>query len=707
MQKKIITLFVVLLFYSSSFAASLCVTPSGAGSKDGSDWDNALDWSAGITWVRGNSYYLAGFGDSTTYAGGVILNTAASGTDVITIKKATAGDHVSETGWSASYGTSQAVIEGSTGTARVLSVRTPYWTIDGQVGGGPDSWDSGHGIKITTTSTSATAVKLLYISNDTSVSGYDIHHVNFEHIDFAHRGEQDPIQGDDIIYQTKAYEAVYSHTNTSYVTFDHCWLHDPNRTIALTGRNSYWTYQYCMFEENNSYGTPPQHSEAIADYGSSEMTVKYCFFKNVSGTGVIAGKENDDDHFDNWYIHGNIFYQEDDFAPELPKEYGIGMGVVCNTSTTEALAGFDGLYFYNNTIYGYDASSSTNTGVNCVDNGDCTDIYIYNNLWIDNDTCGFLNATDNDYNQYYDTALAWNTTIGDNSNSSTGVAPGDIFTDYENDDFSLIAGIGGTTDTGSPYDVDMYGETRGDDGTWDRGAVEFDDGGSPSNQPPTVLITTPADDPHTASAALVTVSGSASDSDGTISTVTWTCPTCTTTSGSATGTTSWTFDVTCTEGTNTVTVTATDDDSATDDDTVDIYWDEAPVDTTAPTISNMSPVSSDNVPYGNVTLTLDASDVSGVSGCRWDWSQDIYDDMANTMVEDSGTYTGTVPSVQLDPLTSYTVYRRCVDTVGNSTTATPAFSFVTGEVAYPIAPKLGLSGSDLVIGVRGIELTEP
>lgn len=32
---------------------------------------------------------------------------------------------------------------------------------------------------------------------------------------------------------------------------------------------------------------------------------------------------------------------------------------------------------------------------------------------------------------------------------------------------------GGGTSLGSPYDVDSYGNTRGADGTWDRGALKY------------------------------------------------------------------------------------------------------------------------------------------------------------------------------------------------------------------------------------------
>jgi len=79
-----------------------------------------------LTLVRGNTYYLAG--DATSYGSKNYPST--TGSSLITVKKATASDHVTETGWSASYGTTPATFSGG-------DVAMSYLTIDGQVGGGP------------------------------------------------------------------------------------------------------------------------------------------------------------------------------------------------------------------------------------------------------------------------------------------------------------------------------------------------------------------------------------------------------------------------------------------------------------------------------------------------------------------------------------------------------------------------------------------
>src|SRR5205807_275368 len=98
-----------LCFGTAAQAACHVVTPSGAGTRDGSAWGNAF---AGLpaTLVRGDSYYIA-TGTYPRYR----FNTPESGTTVITIKKATPTDHCTDAGFQAGYGTGQAVWEDNSG----------------------------------------------------------------------------------------------------------------------------------------------------------------------------------------------------------------------------------------------------------------------------------------------------------------------------------------------------------------------------------------------------------------------------------------------------------------------------------------------------------------------------------------------------------------------------------------------------------------
>src|SRR5262245_4189942 len=75
-------------------AATRFVRAGASGAANGSDWTNAYP-SLPATLTRGDTYYVA----AGTYSG-YRFSTPASGTTLITIKKATVADHGTNTGWS-------------------------------------------------------------------------------------------------------------------------------------------------------------------------------------------------------------------------------------------------------------------------------------------------------------------------------------------------------------------------------------------------------------------------------------------------------------------------------------------------------------------------------------------------------------------------------------------------------------------------------
>jgi hypothetical protein len=130
-------LFVMLLpLVPSAEAANNYVRAGATGAGTGADWANAYS-SLPDTLTRGDTYYIA----DGTY-NGYWFDDPASGTTVITIKKATVMDHGTATGWSDAFGDGVATFTGS------LTFSTPYFTVDGQVGGGPAGWKTGHGFRV-------------------------------------------------------------------------------------------------------------------------------------------------------------------------------------------------------------------------------------------------------------------------------------------------------------------------------------------------------------------------------------------------------------------------------------------------------------------------------------------------------------------------------------------------------------------------------
>jgi hypothetical protein len=103
------------------------VRQGATGSGSGADWSNACSDFVGAcatsSLIRGATYYVA----DGIYAARS-WDRAASGTTVITIKKAIPADHGTSTAWTDAFGDGQVVFAGAN------TVATSYWTFDGQKG---------------------------------------------------------------------------------------------------------------------------------------------------------------------------------------------------------------------------------------------------------------------------------------------------------------------------------------------------------------------------------------------------------------------------------------------------------------------------------------------------------------------------------------------------------------------------------------------
>jgi hypothetical protein len=106
--------------YSACSTTDVYALPGGSGRRDGSDWANALS-GLPTSLVRDRVYWI---GDGSYGTARRTFNTAESGSKGITIRKATAAEHGTETGWSATYGDGQA-------TFGQLVFSTDRYTLDG------------------------------------------------------------------------------------------------------------------------------------------------------------------------------------------------------------------------------------------------------------------------------------------------------------------------------------------------------------------------------------------------------------------------------------------------------------------------------------------------------------------------------------------------------------------------------------------------
>lgn len=402
-----------------SEAATKYVRPGATGNNSGSDWANAYN-SLPATLVRGDTYYLA----DGNYSG-YTFNTANSGTTLITLKKATATDHGTDTGWSSTFGDGQATFSN-------MLIYTDYLLIDGQTRN--SDWQTGAVSQYGITSGN------IRIDNGGGTGGDNL---MFRYMDI-HGGGRDTGKGDDVIYGL---------TSNSNITFQYCALRDSDRTIFLTrGTPANWLVEYSYIARNAS--SAAIHGEIMSSTSSNTMVWRYNVIEDPEGTAVWAFINNGT--ATNWQIYGNIVFHSSSYSRE-----GIS-GVVYVAYDASNKNTLNNLQFYNNTIFGIKGSYSgvvIQSGANNL---------VYNNIW-------YNNVRTNNSGPSFGSNWYYNTNAdGDNTASKqTCTTNCNIFVDSTNKNFRLARATNAGSTLGSSFNRDMDGNARGADGVWDRGAYEF------------------------------------------------------------------------------------------------------------------------------------------------------------------------------------------------------------------------------------------
>ncbi len=387
------------------------VNPSASGKNDGSDWVNAFtDLPASLT--RNALYYLA----DGKYASHKFNDTR---TGWIYIKKAIPSDHGVNTGWTNSMGDGVAVFD-------PISFTTGNYSFNGQVGGGPNSFTSGHGIKIASNSDKA---KIINILNPVS-------NLVFDHIEMT-LGFKSGYTGQDIIYGVKG---------GSNWTFKNSYLHHSSRTILYTMNVSNILIENCQLERNGQ--NHAQHSEMWSARDTHNVVIKNNIIKDyVSTGGIIMGRAK------NWDIYGNVFIWSKDFGATA-NNGAIGSWSSSNTYNAS------NINIYNNSFI-----NLTNGGsgrifpiYNSINN-----VKAYNNLWHNSPSAKFGNGVTHDYNLFKGSGQDKIT------EKNKEIATNTILSDYH-----LLAPTKAGYSLGNNYNKDMFGKTRGADNNWDKGAIEFE-----------------------------------------------------------------------------------------------------------------------------------------------------------------------------------------------------------------------------------------
>lgn len=429
-----------------------CVRDNAAGASNGTDWTNAWEDMSDITWgvggvARGDAIYVA----DGTYSGDT-FDLVTDGTTVVTILKATESAHGAETGWDSAYGDGLADFGGS------IQFSTPYWVFDGVTGGGPSSWETGFGFR----------VWLDYVSNNnffifqTSGSNVTVSHTEIGN-------SEPPGAGCD--------RAAYSAQGADNITFSYCYVHyigDVGMTIL---NSSGWAIEYSRLTNLCETGAVPEecgggesHGAGIELSGTTlNFTIRYNKISNCTGTGWIGIYDTGSGYVDGLYIYGNLFLCTSGYTEVW------GNGVVYNVSgTTEPIKN---IKIYNNTFVNLTCAPllglTKDTGMPR-EHEDSEGNEFINNIVYNTAVAPYYVISTLDYNASDDS-------ISGDSHFQTLTS--DPFVNSVTEDYHLAGATDAGVDLGSPYNIDMDGETRGAVGVWDRGTYDYIGGGAPPGAP--------------------------------------------------------------------------------------------------------------------------------------------------------------------------------------------------------------------------------
>jgi hypothetical protein len=433
----ILALFVLGAIPGLADAAAHYVRAGASG--NGSDWSNAMG-NLPATLVRGDTYYIA----AGSY-GGYTFDDAVAGSTYIYIKKATAANHGTNTGWNSAYA--------GTATFANLKFTRGYYDLDGQVGGGPGSWTSGHGFKIS--SAASGTGKLITVEN---VTGVRIRHaeVYFNNLVGAST-------------TTASGDLIYAVGGGNDILVQYCWLHDSARTIFYPINWSNITFEFNRMERNGVNWTSGNHSEIFSSRQVSNVTVRYNYILDWKSTGglmfggVVSSAAKSISK--NLYIYGNIF--------EWTKNWGNTANNGAIGSWSHSWMGIQTARIYNNTFVNINDSSPSDAG-SIFPIGNLSDVVVQNNIFYNTNPRAIGGS--HNYNWF---------NSSNHGEAGAQVGTSSPFVNYSGKDYRLAAPTLKVNALASPFNLDMLGNTRGQDGSWDRGAYEF--GGTSTVRPvPTV-----------------------------------------------------------------------------------------------------------------------------------------------------------------------------------------------------------------------------
>lgn len=466
----------LLLDAEPGWAADHFVRAGATGNGSGSDWTNACTDFAGScavsSLVRGDTYYVA----SGNYAARN-FNRAVSGILVITIKGATIAEHGTAPGWLNSYSVCASEGGSQASFGHGLAFDTSYWVFNGVCGDKvADPTQYGFRIRQPASCNSNQA----YLEVPTS-SGRVVSNISIMHVAIVSCGPAFDIG-------QRAFVIGCGACNVSNSTWAHNYVTGAQKTWSITNLTD------SFIEHNlseNSWSSSANHGEVVSvnnchdlDFSgcstactqglcSGNVTFRHNIIKNCRGTACIAGLDpgNRNSAF-GWKVYGNVFV---DGQP--------GNGIIATgTSATHFLKDW---LVYNNTFIDCQAQIF----IPCVSacSGSTGNVFKNNLLYI---SSSIINGgtIDRTHNTYWSSLGGIPVSEPNGQIVTVGACP--LVNCSSGSAGNYLPSQEGGTGVGRinngltlpvPFNTDPKGKTRGADGSWERGAFEFQRPGPPQN----------------------------------------------------------------------------------------------------------------------------------------------------------------------------------------------------------------------------------
>lgn len=436
-MRTILTIACLLIGFSTP-AATKYIRSGATGSNNGTSWTDAYSEFASVSWVRGDTYYLAG----GSYLA-LTVAPAANGSWV-TIKKANATDNGSDSGWSSSYATTTATISG------LVAFDNGKVSLNGVTGSGT----SGHGIRIAVTNLTGAAITLEYDTSDYILAGLEI-------------------QGAGYAASSNSADGIFwnNGTNQKGLVVSNVWVHEVTRNGLVLGAVAGTSFEdlgmrwsRSVISETGGCLDPDQHGQGMQIAYATDsrfLIIEGSLFKNVVGSAMIGFLGGSSARHSDVRIINNVFWISDNATYRT-----VSPGVIWAHDSAQYATNF---LVANNTVYG--VGNVTNTGALAqfvLYSTNTTGNRLINNLWQSSyfsaTNYGFGTMATNGY--YVNTGAKVPTgTPGQIDGASSGLSAPDsgIFTPSG---FALNSGA-----TLSEFTDDFTGATRV--APWDIGAYEL------------------------------------------------------------------------------------------------------------------------------------------------------------------------------------------------------------------------------------------